>query len=77
MYWANSRRITAVQRIYAGFGEREEEEEEAREVGSVGQGSRLLSAEVSSSRLVPVLRAIQKGYSRTNPFPVQLSPKQH
>ena len=28
MYWANSRRITAVQLIYAGFGEREEEEEE-------------------------------------------------
>ena len=28
MYWANSRRLTAVQRIYAGFGEREEEEEE-------------------------------------------------
>ena len=28
MYWANSRRITAVQRIYAGIGEREEEEEE-------------------------------------------------
>ena len=31
MYWANSRRITAVQRIYAGFGEREEEEEEGEE----------------------------------------------
>ena len=28
MYWANSRRITAVQLIYADFGEREEEEEE-------------------------------------------------
>ena len=25
MYWVNSRRITAVQRIYAGIGEREEE----------------------------------------------------
>ena len=31
MYWANSRRITAVQRIYAGIGEREEEEEEEGE----------------------------------------------
>ena len=28
MYWANSRRITAVNRINAGFGEREEEEED-------------------------------------------------
>ena len=32
MYWANSRRITAVQRSYAGFGEREKVEEKAREV---------------------------------------------
>ena len=46
MYWANSRRIAAVQRSYAGFGEREKVEEEAKEVGSVGQGSRLLSGEV-------------------------------
>ena len=58
MYWANSRRMTAVQRSYAGFGELEKVEEKAREVASVGQGSRLLSGEVSSSRLVPVLRAI-------------------
>ena len=60
MYWANSRRITAVQRSYAGFGELEKVEEEAKEVGSVGQGSRLLSAEVYSSRLVPVLRAMKR-----------------
>ena len=26
MYWADSRGITALQRIYAGFGEHEEEE---------------------------------------------------
>ena len=31
MYWANSRRITAVQRIYARFSEREEEKEEEEE----------------------------------------------
>ena len=28
MYWANARRLTAVQRIYAGIGEREKEEDE-------------------------------------------------
>ena len=28
MYWANFRRITAVQGIYAGFGEHKEEDEE-------------------------------------------------
>ena len=28
MCWANNRRITAVQRTYASFGEREDEEEE-------------------------------------------------
>ena len=26
LYWANARRLTAVQRIYAGFSEREEEQ---------------------------------------------------
>ena len=31
MYWANSRRITAVQRIYADYGEREREREEEEE----------------------------------------------
>ena len=31
IYWANSRRITAVQRIYDSIGKREEEEEEEEE----------------------------------------------
>ena len=34
MYWANSRRITVVQLIYAAFGEREEEEEETHTISN-------------------------------------------
>ena len=43
MYWANSRRVTAVQRINAGIGEREEEEEV---LGNEADGSALESLEL-------------------------------